>query len=197
MSIRRLSRLAALVVAVLLAPSALHAQFGGMGGMGGMGRGGMGRGGMGGRGGGAGGPSARRSDPLINTVDLILKHGTELALRDSQVIGLQRVKTHQDSAISGIKQRLDSLGQERRDAEDGGDPLAGQGRQQARGELMLAYREVLKQNRDTAFALLDKKQRKEAGKFEDALKKEMESSEPAEQSGVRGMGGRRGGRPGI
>jgi hypothetical protein len=195
MSIRRIFSLAALVVSVALAPSALHAQFGGMGGMGGMGRGGMGRGGgMGGRGGAGGGAAARRAEPLINSVDLILKYGTELALRDSQVVALQRVKTHQDSAIAGIKQRLDSLGQGRRDAEDGGDPLSGQGRQQARGELMLAYREVLKQNRDTAFALLDKKQRKEAGKFEDAVKKEMESAEPAEPGR---MGARRGGTPGF
>jgi hypothetical protein len=91
-----------------------------------------------------------------------------------------------------MKQRLDSLGQSR--SETGGDPMAAQGRMQARGELMMGYREILKENRDAAFALLEKKQRKQAEKFESALKKEMESAEPAEQGG---MGGRRGGGPGM
>jgi hypothetical protein len=125
-------------------------------------------------------------------VDLVLKHGSELVLTDSQVVGLQRVKAHQDSAIGQMKQRLDSLGQSH--SETGGDPMAAQGRMQARGELMMGYREILKENRDAAFALLEKKQRKQAEKFESALKKEMESAEPAEQGG---MGGRRGGGPGM
>ena len=71
--------------------------------------------------------------------------------------------------------------------------MAAQGRAQGRGQGMLAYRELLKENRDAAFALLEKKQRKQAEKFESALKKEMESAEPEES----GMGGRRGRGPGI
>src|SRR5437868_3993470 len=95
------------ILALATLPNAARAQFGGMGGMGGTGR----RGGMGGRGrmGGERGGSARRSAPLINSVDLVLKHGTELALKDSQVVRIQAVKTRQDSSIASIKARLDSL----------------------------------------------------------------------------------------
>jgi hypothetical protein len=169
-----------------------------MGGMGGMGRGGMGRGGMGGRGGrGNAGGAARSADPMINSVDLILKYGTELALTDSQVTRLTAVKAHQDSAIATLKARLDSLGG-RRDAgqsgaasNDGqsGDPMAAGDRMQQRGETMMAYRDALKQGRDAAFAVLEKKQRKQAEKYENALKKEMQDSAPADS---RNWGGRRG-----
>ena len=61
---------------------------------------------------------------------------------------------------------------------------------QARGEVMVAYRAVLKQGRDDAFALLEKKQRKQAGRFESALRKEMQDAEPG---GERDWGGRRAG----
>ncbi|WP_148306313.1 hypothetical protein [Gemmatirosa kalamazoonensis] len=186
----RLVMVAALLGAIVALPSSARAQFGGRGGLGGAGRGGMGRrGGMGGRGEGMPG-AARRTEPLVNSVDLILKHGTELALTDSQVVRLQRVKSHQDSAIEVVKLRLDSLPGRRGGAAEGGDPMAARDRMQARGEAMMAYRAVLKQGRDDAFGLLEKKQRKQAEKFESALKKEMQEAEPA---GERDWGGRRAG----
>jgi hypothetical protein len=190
-SLARCAATLAAAVALVTLPATAHAQFGGMGGMGGMGR----RGGMGGRGGGmeggGGRQGARRAEPLINSVDLILKHGTELALTDSQVVRLTSVKTHQDSAIATIKARLDSLaGPRGGDSAGTRDPMSVQDRMQARGETMVAYREALTHGRDDAFAVLEKKQRKQAEKFEDALKKEMQDAEPADDRG--GWGGRSG-----
>jgi LTXXQ motif family protein len=131
-------------------------------------------------------PGAMRGrEPLINSVDLILKHGHELALTDSQVTRLTAVKATQDSTLAVLKARLDSLGGRRGRGEDQGSagvddggPSAMQPRMQERGEAMVAYRHALESGRDAAFAVLEKKQRKQAEKLEKELKKAMQESEP-------------------
>jgi hypothetical protein len=183
MSIRRTLILLSICLAAAV-PSVAHAQFGG-GGIGGMG-GGMGRGRGGGMGRGGQMPGApRRAEPLINTVDLILKHGHELALTDSQVTRLTVVKAAQDSTLAVLQARLDSLGGRRERGADQGPAAPGDGdlagtqpRTQERGEAVMAYRHALEHGRDAAFAVLEKKQRKQTEKLENELKKAMEESEP-------------------
>lgn len=171
---RRRTRIACLALCAL-APFAAQAQIGIGGGI--AGRGGMGGGiGIGARGGrGSGIPSIRdaRDAPVINTVDLILRHFHDLALTDTQVTQLTVVKARQDSVIAPIRARLDSVvhasgrdGDEIVDGEDG-DRLI------ARRDALKAYRDVFKKSRAEAFALLAKKQRKRAARLEDDVRKEL------------------------
>ena len=197
-----------LLIGVLaVAPLTLLAQ-GGMGGFGGGGFGRGGRGGMGGAGGRGQGTGMRREDPPINTVDLILKRGHDLALTDSQVVQITAVKARQDSSVAALRARLDSLAPGSRGG-DLGEPEeqggAGPGsqsddarrdRMRARQDAMKGYRDALKQGRDAALAVLEKKQRKQAEKLEGQLKKELESEAPQGAPNGQGGGfgrGRRGG----
>jgi hypothetical protein len=171
---RRRTRIAYLVLCAL-APVAAHAQIaiGGIGTRGGIG---AGIGGIGARGGRRSGiPSIRdaRDAPVINTVDLILRHFHDLALTDTQVTQLTVVKARQDSLIAPIRARLDSIAQA--PGRDGDTIIdAGDGdRLLARRDALKAYREVFKKSRGEAFALLEKKQRKRASKLEDDLRKEL------------------------
>lgn len=161
---------------VAAVPSLASAQIGGGiggrtggrgGGMGG-GMGGMGRGGMQGM--------RSREEPIINSVDLILRHFHDLALSDSQVTQLTVVKARQDSLVVPIRAKLDSLAPAHgRDA--GGEIIDGEQGDKllARRDAMKKYRDVLKQSRTEAFALLAKKQRKQAEKLESDVKKELQS----------------------
>ena len=173
------TRIACLVFCAL-APVAARAQIGvggGIGGRGGIG-GGIGIGTRGGRGGGI--PSIRdaRDAPVINTVDLILRHFHDLALTDTQVTQLTVVKARQDSLIAPIRQRLDSVVQAR--GRDGGEIVDGADgdRLLARRDALKAYRDVFKKTRAEAFALLAKKQRKRASRLEDDVRKELLQSGP-------------------
>jgi hypothetical protein len=180
----RLTRIACAVLCAL-APVAAQAQIGIGGGIGGRGgvRGGIGVGTRAGR--GTGIPSIRdaRDAPAINTVDLILRHFHDLALTDTQVTQLTVVKARQDSMIAPIRARLDSIVQARvRDGDeivdgDDGDRLL------ARRDALKAYREVFKKSRGEAFALLDRKQRKRAGKLEDDVRKELLQGGPGRARG--------------
>ena len=168
--------LAACCVALPVAASA-QIGIGGIGGMGGRaGRGGIG--GMGGAGrGGMQGARAREA-PVVNTVDLILRHFHDLALTDSQVTQLTLVKERQDSLVAPIHARLDSLAPARgRDdgRDDGGEIIDGVEGDKllARRDAMKQYREVLKKSRGEALALLQKKQRRQAEKLESEVKKAM------------------------
>ena len=174
---RRQARIACIALCAL-APFAARAQIGiggGIAGRGGMG-GGMGGGiGIGARGGrGTGIPSIRdaRDAPVINTVDLILRHFHDLALTDTQVTQLTVVKARQDSLIAPIRARLDSVV---RASGEGDEIVGGEGgdRSIGRRDALKAYREVFRKSRADAFALLARKQRKRASRLEDDVRKEL------------------------
>lgn len=175
---RALLRFAFATCCVVL-PAAAHGQIG-VGGMGGVG-GRVGRGGVGGGMGGArpsGGQSARgREAPIVNTVDLILRHFHDLALSDPQVTRISVVKARQDSLVTPIRARLDSLAPSRA-RDDGGEIVDGEqgDRLLARRDALKAYREVLKQSRGEAFAVLAKKQRKQAERLESDVKRELQQN---------------------
>jgi hypothetical protein len=170
---------------LLVAPAIASAQIGVGGGIGGMGRrGGIG-GGMGGGRAGGGMQGGRVADaPVINSVDLVLRHFHDLALSDTQVTQLTVVKARQDSLILPIRARLDSLVPPGQWAE-GGEIIDGptSDRLLARREAMKAYREVLREGRSEAFTVLEKKQRKKAEKLESDIRKELQESGPRGRRG--------------
>lgn len=184
---------------------------------------GGGRGGAG-RGGPPGGmPGGRREAPPINTVDLILSRGTELALTPAQVTALTAVKAQQDSALRVVRLRLDSLLPREPRPEGAADgapddvpppPEAdalddfppggpGDGRRRpdrAAFERVLADRKgALERGRKAAFAVLDKSQRKRAEQLEKARRTELEEERGAGApfGGRGGWGGRPGGGAGM
>ena len=198
--------LVALVVLLLLAASIPHpagAQggFGGGGGFGGRGGGSMGGRGRDGVGASGDMPGRNREAPAINTAELILKNGHDLALTESQVVRLTAVKARLDSALRQVRARMDSLAPGGRAADgDPGEPppfdpsVSGPSgdrrgmREQIerRREAMKSYREALDQGRKSAFGVLEKEQRKQTAKLEKALRKKMEDEMPARNGGMGG-----------
>jgi hypothetical protein len=149
----------------------------------------------------AGARGARPEAPPVDVVTLLLQHGHELALADSQVMRLTAVKARQDSAMRPLRARLDSIGPARGGAwagTDAGGPSdedreARRASMQARQAVMKDVRATLERGRGEALAVLDKKQRKHEKKLEKDAKKEAEEAvrPPNDLPGGFGGGGRR------
>lgn len=131
---------------------------------------------------------------MVNVVDLMLTHRSELELADSQVTRLQQIGATHDSANAPLRARLDSLRGER-GAGDAGDADRSAMRERFQGmrDTFASMRDHDQAARKDAYAMLTKDQKKKAERLEDDARKSMgDDWRRSGRGGRRGMGGRGG-----